>query len=55
MTILENEIVDFQAKLNDCVRTKEVVQSTFDALTNTIEEKTELHKEPYLTYCVAGV
>lgn len=42
--ILENEINDFQVKLKESARTKEVVISTYDELTKTVEERAEDHK-----------
>lgn len=44
MQILESEISDLQVKLKESIKTKDVVMSTYDELTKTLEEKTEAHK-----------
>ena len=42
--LLEDEIADMELKLKESVRTKEVVQSSYDELEGTVEEQTEQHR-----------
>ena len=45
MTILNDKILEFQKRLQENTRTKEIVQSGYDDLTKTVETKAEQHKE----------